>query len=66
MRVEVNGERHEIPPGTTLVGLLQHLGVTGGPVAVERNREIIPRALHSSTTLHDGDEVEIVQFVGGG
>ena len=66
MRVEVNGERHELPPGTTVLGLLQHLGVSGGPVAVERNRAIVPRALHSSTALDDGDEVEVVQFVGGG
>jgi sulfur carrier protein len=66
MQVEVNGERHDLEPGTTVLALLQRLGVAGGPVAVERNREIVPRALHSSTALHDGDELEVVQFVGGG
>jgi sulfur carrier protein len=66
MHVEVNGERRELDPGTTILGLLQRLGVAGAPVAVERNREIVPRALHESTALCDGDQLEVVQFVGGG
>lgn len=66
MRVEVNGERHEVEPGTTVLGLLRRLGIGGGPVAVERNREIVPRALHQTTSLRDGDQLEVVQFVGGG
>ena len=66
MNLEVNGERRELPSGTTVAGLLQHLGVGGGPVAVERNAEIVPRAEHATTVLCDGDKVEVVQFVGGG
>jgi thiamine biosynthesis protein ThiS len=66
MQIEVNGERREVPAGITVAALLAELGVLGGPVAVERNRAIVPRAQHASTPLHDGDRLEVVQFVGGG
>lgn len=66
MQLSVNGEPHQVPEGLTVRGLLEHLGLTDGPVAVERNREIVPRSEHTSATLHDGDSVEIVHFVGGG
>jgi sulfur carrier protein len=69
MRIEVNGEAREVTQGITVAGLLHALGITGdqgGPVAVEKNREIIPRAEHASHELHDGDVLEVVHFVGGG
>lgn len=66
MRIEVNGEAREIAPDTTVLGLLQVLGVGDGPVAVERNHEIVPRAAHATTLVHDGDKLEVVHFVGGG
>jgi sulfur carrier protein len=66
MRVRVNGEQRDVSEGTTVALLLRQLDVEPGPVAVERNREIVPRALHASTALHEGDELEVVQFVGGG
>jgi len=66
MRIEVNGQAREVAQDTTVAGLLAQLGVQGGPVAVERNREIVPRAQHASTTLTEGDQLEVVQFVGGG
>lgn len=66
MRVEVNGDTHEMPAGTTIAALLTQLGVAGGPVAVERNKHIVPRADHGITELKDGDRLEVVQFVGGG
>jgi len=66
MQITVNGEPHEIPAGTTVRGLVEILGLTDGPVAVERNREVVPRAEHTSTELGAGDVVEIVHFVGGG
>jgi sulfur carrier protein len=47
-------------------GLLEHLGLTEGPVAVEVNREVVPRAEHATHRLRDGDVLEIVHFVGGG
>lgn len=66
MRIQVNGEPREVAAGITVSALLLELGVEPGPVAVERNREIVPRALHPTTTLSDGDQLEVVQFVGGG
>jgi sulfur carrier protein len=66
MQITVNGDAHEVPPGLTVRGLVEALGLTDGPVAVERNREVVPRAEHPSTELCAGDVLEIVHFVGGG
>jgi sulfur carrier protein len=66
MRIEVNGEAQNVAPDITLGVLLQTLGVGDGPVAVERNRQIVPRAEHASTQLREGDKLEVVHFVGGG
>ena len=66
MRLTVNGETREAPPGATLADLLASLGIESGRVAVERNREIAPKSLWSQIELAEGDQLEIVQFVGGG
>lgn len=66
MKLTVNGELREVPDGLTVRGLVEHLGLTEGPVAVEKNREVVPRAEHASVALADGDVIEIVHFVGGG
>ena len=66
LHVVVNGEAREIPSGSTIADLLGHLGFAGKPVAVERNREVVPRARHAETALADGDRLELVTFVGGG
>ncbi len=66
MLLTVNGASRNIPEGLTIRELLHILELTDGPVAVERNREIIPRALHATTPLSDGDVLEVVHFVGGG
>jgi len=66
MQLTVNGETQDVPDGLTVRGLIEHLRLTEGPVAVEKNREIVPRAEHASTRLAPGDVVEIVHFVGGG
>jgi sulfur carrier protein len=66
MQLIVNGEAREVPEGLTVRGLVEHLGLTDGPVAVERNLEVVPRASHATTALTAGDVVEIVHFVGGG
>jgi thiamine biosynthesis protein ThiS len=66
MKVVVNGDRREIPEGTTVTHLLQLLALPEGRIAVERNHEIIPRSLHSQTQLSEGDRIELVRFVGGG
>lgn len=66
MRIQLNGEPREIADGMTIRGLLDTLDLGNGPVAVERNAVIIPRAEHASTLLSEHDSLEIVQFVGGG
>jgi sulfur carrier protein len=66
MQLMVNGEAYEAPERITVAGLIQRLGLTSGPVAVERNREIVPRAEHPSVELEANDVLEIVHFVGGG
>jgi len=66
MRVVVNGEAREVPEAVTVRGLVELLELTDGPVAVERNGEVVPRAEHLSTELSAGDVIEVVHFVGGG
>ncbi len=63
MKLKVNGEERELAEGSTVVDLL---GQMTGPVAVERNGEVVPRKEHATTRLAEGDELEIVHFVGGG
>ncbi|TMB12753.1 MAG: sulfur carrier protein ThiS [Deltaproteobacteria bacterium] len=66
MRATVNGEPVELPEGFTVAALLQHLGVRGDRVAVERNGEVVKKARHGEQRLAPGDVLEIVTFVGGG
>jgi len=66
MDVTINGERRTVPDGLTVRALLDHLGLTEGPVAVEINRAIVPRAEHSTHVVAAGDALEIVHLVGGG
>ena len=66
VRIVVNGDEREFPEGTTVVDLLQLLDLPEGRIAVERNREIVPRSLHSEMRLSEGDRIELVRFVGGG
>lgn len=66
MQLTINGDPQQVPDGLTVASLLVHLKLTDGPVAVERNREVIPRAEHTGTALCDGDILELVHFVGGG
>jgi len=65
MHIQVNGETLETS-ATTVLRLVETLGLDIRKVAVERNLEIVPRSLHASTALAEGDRIELVQFVGGG
>jgi thiamine biosynthesis protein ThiS len=65
MNLVINGER-QASPARTLSALVEHLGMKPDRVAIELNREIVARGQWPSTELHDGDQLEIVQFVGGG
>ena len=64
--VVVNGQPRTVNQGISVAELISELGLAGRPVAVERNREVIPRAHHASTQLAAGDHLEVVTFVGGG
>ena len=64
--VRVNGERREVPAGMTVSALLAELDLPATTVAVERNREILPKPRYAETVLAPEDSFEIVRFVGGG
>lgn len=66
VRIRVNGDVRAFPAGTSVRDLLAILEVSTPRVAVERNREILPKASYDSTSLEEGDELEVVEFVGGG
>ena len=62
----INGEARALAAPATVASLLEAMKLTGKRVAVERNGDIVPRGLHATTTLADGDRLEIVVAVGGG
>jgi thiamine biosynthesis protein ThiS len=66
MKLVINGENREVNAVSTLSALIDQLGIESDRVAVELNRELIPRDHWASTQIADGDELEIVHFVGGG
>jgi len=66
MTITVNGEKREIPDGLTVSALLEHLGMKGDRVAIERNLDILPRQRWPETVVQPNDNFEIVHLVGGG
>lgn len=66
MTLTINGQAREFGAAATLEELIAELGLKQDRVAVEHNREIVPRAQWAATALADGDRLEIVHFVGGG
>lgn len=66
MEIIVNGESRQVAEGATIAELLATLSLTGKFVAVELNREVIPRPRHGEQRLSSGDRLEIVTLVGGG
>ena len=66
IRLTVNGEGRDLAEGSTVHDLLADIGLAARKVAVERNREIVPRSLYATTALAEGDALEIVHFIGGG
>ena len=66
MQIFVNGQARVLPEDAGLATLLAEMGLAGKRVAVEVNREIVPRARHGGHVLRDGDRIEIVQAIGGG
>lgn len=64
--VTINGVERPLGEANTITELFEALGVPSHKKAVEKNGEIIPSTLWSSTPLQSGDTIEIIQFVGGG
>ena len=53
MKLTLNGTPRDVPEGLTVRALIEHLGLGGGPVAVEINREIVPRAMHAERAVQE-------------
>ena len=66
MRIIVNGEERVVSGSLTVTQLLEQVGFAGRRVAVEINREIVPRSRHGEYRLRDDDRVEVVFAIGGG
>jgi thiamine biosynthesis protein ThiS len=66
MQIIINGEARDFAGEMSLADLLQSLGMKADRVAVELNRAIARRESWAQTTVHEGDRLEIVHFVGGG
>lgn len=64
--IRVNGEHRRVRDGMTVADLARELGLAPEKVAVERNLEVVPRSTLDQVPVEDGDEYEIVSFVGGG
>jgi len=64
--ITLNGESYPLHADTPLTALLERLKMRRGRVAVEINREIVPKAKYDATIVRAGDHVEIINFVGGG
>ena len=66
MQIQLNGERRDLSNLVSVRVLLDELGLDRERVAVEVNRRILKRSEFEAVTIEDGDEVEVVTFVGGG
>jgi thiamine biosynthesis protein ThiS len=66
MTIHLNGESFDLDAPVTVAALLERLGIDSRRVAVEHNLVVVKRGAYDSTTVNDQDEVEIVNFVGGG
>jgi sulfur carrier protein len=66
MRVQINGQWQQFDRAPTVAELLDARNLPAKRVAVELNRQILPRGLHAQTLLSDNDAIEIVTLVGGG
>ena len=66
LQIRVNGEQRAVAEGRTISEMLGEMGLNPRKVAVERNREVVPRSSLGQVRVEDGDAYEIVHFVGGG
>ena len=66
MKIYLNGEAREVPDNCTAQQLVETLGMAGKRIAMEINREIVPRSNYASHRLQQDDKIEIVHAIGGG
>ena len=66
MNILVNDQSRDVAASATVASLIEELGLSGKPVAVELNLELVPRDRHAQQRLSEGDRLEIVTLVGGG
>ena len=66
LSISVNGGHRRVTAGMTIADLALELGLDPARVAVERNLEVVPRSTLAAVKVEDGDDYEIVTFVGGG
>ena len=66
MNIYLNGEAREVPDNCSAAELVEQLGLGGKRIAMELNREIVPRSSYADTPLKADDKVEIVHAIGGG
>ncbi|QIK78117.1 sulfur carrier protein ThiS [Sphingomonas piscis] len=66
LSIRVNGEHRRVAPGISIADLVRELGFDPGRVGVERNVELVPKSTLAEIKVEDGDDFEIVHFVGGG
>lgn len=66
MKLQINGDTREVPAPLSLASLIEQLGMKQDRVAVELNRQVVARDTWAATQLREGDQLEIVHFVGGG
>ncbi|MFC0337795.1 sulfur carrier protein ThiS [Kushneria avicenniae] len=66
MQLYINGEARRVEQIDSVADLIASLDLAGRRIAVEVNEAIVPRTRHTTTTLNEGDRVEIVHAIGGG
>ena len=66
MQLIINGAPREVPEAMTAAQLIELLGLSNKRLALEANREIVPRSTFETHTFRPGDQIEIVQAIGGG
>lgn len=66
VKIILNGQERQCDAPLTVARLIDELGLAGHRVAVEVNREIVPRSRHGDFALKDKDRVEVVRAIGGG
>ena len=66
IKIQLNGDPYVIDGDARLTALIETLKMKPTRIAVELNREVVPKAKYATVTLREGDELELINFVGGG